>query len=382
MKDAQIASSIRTAELEAERVKGENEAAKLRAASDAMLQVARSEAYQKGETSQKQSEAAVVEAENLARAKAAQAEAKRIEEEKRAELEAPAKALKAKAIIDSEARASQVKIEADADAQALLAKYRAEARGEYERLARKAEGLGMIVQNCGGADKVKAISLCVCVCVCVCLLIFSSLLSSPIHILSIFFSLHQDTHAHSLIHSLKAFQLLMLEQLQPLAAESAKAISNIKFDKVVVWENGGDTGGSSTSNFVRNLTSAVPPAMDVLKHVGGFKNIEKLMPGVGTLDSSDGIELNAFKDYENQLLDTFRGIFDMYDHNRDGRIDGEEFESLLSSPALEEFKSLKEGILDAKPSLLSTLERNGGLMFSDIEDLITMEMKKRDGIMS
>ena len=98
MKDAQIASSIRTAELEAERVKGENEAAKLRASSDAMLQVARSEAYQKGETSQKQSEAAVVEAENLARAKAAQAEAKRIEEEKRAELEAPAKALKAKAI--------------------------------------------------------------------------------------------------------------------------------------------------------------------------------------------------------------------------------------------------------------------------------------------
>ena len=31
----------------------------------------------------------------------------------------------------------------------------------------------------------------------------------------------------------------MLEHLDNLAEASAKAISNIKFDKVVVWENGG-----------------------------------------------------------------------------------------------------------------------------------------------
>ena len=148
-----------------------------------------------------------------------------------------------------------MKIEADAEAHALMAKYRADARGEYERLARKAEGLGMIVQNCGGADK--------------------------------------------------AFQLLMLEQLQPLAKESAKAISNLNFDKVVVWENGGsgsgNGGGSSTSNFVRNLTSAVPPAMDVLKHVGGFENIEQLMPS-----TNSAAVTGPMKDYQNELMETFK----------------------------------------------------------------------------
>ena len=32
---------------------------------------------------------------------------------------------------------------------------------------------------------------------------------------------------------------LMLEHLDTLAEKSAQAISNIKFDKVIVWENGG-----------------------------------------------------------------------------------------------------------------------------------------------
>jgi flotillin len=328
MKNAQITAAIRTAELDAERVKGENEAAKLRAESDSLLQTARAKAYRSGETSEKEAEAGVVEAENIARAKAAQAEAKRIEEEKRAELEAPAKAQKAKVTIDAEARAAKLKIEADAEAHALMAKYKADARGEYERLARKAEGLGMIVQNCGGADK--------------------------------------------------AFQLLMLEQLQPLAKESAKAISNLNFDKVVVWENGGSgsgNGGSSTSNFVRNLTSAVPPAMDVLKHVGGFENIEQLMP------STDSAAVTGpMKDYQNELMETFRGIFDAYDNDRDGRIDRDEFHQLLNSPALEEFKSLRDGMSDAKSDLESRIDRNGGLLFSDIEEVISMEFKKHNDL--
>ena len=174
----------------------------------------------------------------------------------------------------------------------------------------------------------------------------------------------------------KAFQLLMLEQLQPLARESAKAISNLNFDKVVVWENGGNGnssgGGSSTSNFVRNLTSAVPPAMDVLKHVGGFENIEKLMPSTNSLAVTD-----TMKDYQSELLETFRGIFDAYDQDRDGRINRDEFEELLNSPALEEFKSLRDGITEAKKDLESRIDRNGGLMFSDIEEVMSMELKKR-----
>jgi hypothetical protein len=176
----------------------------------------------------------------------------------------------------------------------------------------------------------------------------------------------------------KAFQLLMLEQLQPLAKESAKAISNLNFDKIVVWENGGQNGeGSSTSNFVRNLTSSVPPAMDVLKHVGGFENIESLMPS-SSPSNNFSLSNNTIKDYESELREAFRGIFNAYDHDHDGRINRDEFEKLLQSPALDELKSLRESIEGAKQDLNSRLDRDGGLMFSDIEEVISMELKKRD----
>ena len=41
----------------------------------------------------------------------------------------------------------------------------------------------------------------------------------------------------------------MLEHFDKLAEASAKAISNIKFDKVVVWENGGKNGKSARPIF-------------------------------------------------------------------------------------------------------------------------------------
>ena len=47
-----------------------------------------------------------------------------------------------------------------------------------------------------------------------------------------------------------SFQLLMLEHPESLAKTSAQAISNIKFDKIVVWEGGGNgTGVNNTAQF-------------------------------------------------------------------------------------------------------------------------------------
>ena len=57
----------------------------------------------------------------------------------------------------------------------------------------------------------------------------------------------------------------MLEHLDNLAEASAKAISNIKFDKVVVWESGGQNGKSSTANFLQNMARTLPPMMQVMK---------------------------------------------------------------------------------------------------------------------
>ena len=155
--------------------------------------------------------------------KLAEAEAKKIEAEKRAELEASAKAAKAQTIVDAEAEAEKMRIRAQGEASAIFAKLEAEAKGQYEILAKKGQGLREIVSNCGGADA--------------------------------------------------AFRMLMLEHIDHLSEVAAQAISNIKFDKVVVWDGqgGGGDGGSATSNFLRGLASSLPPALTMMKDIGGVE---------------------------------------------------------------------------------------------------------------
>jgi flotillin len=212
---------IKLANADAQAVVGENEAKAEVAASQAALQVKKAEAYQLGETSRRQAEAAVLEAQHLAMAKAGLAEAQEIEAKRRAELEAPAKADKAKIIVEAEAEADKRRIEAQGEASAIFARLEAEARGQYEILAKKGEGLHQIVQACGGAQE--------------------------------------------------AFQLMMLEHFDHLVEASAKAISNIKFDKVVVWEGAGANGQSATANWLQNMARVLPPMMQVMKDVGGVE---------------------------------------------------------------------------------------------------------------
>jgi flotillin len=173
-----------------------------------------------GETRKRQAEAAVQEAQNLAMAKAALADAQRIEAERRAALEAPAKAEKAKMIVDAQAAAEKQRVEAEGEASAIFARLEAEARGQFEILSKKGEGLKQIVAACGSAEN--------------------------------------------------AYRLLMLEHVDKMAEMSALAISNIKFDKVVVWE-GANGSGSSTTSFLQNLVKMMPPMMHVMQDVGGVE---------------------------------------------------------------------------------------------------------------
>ncbi|HEX3146955.1 MAG TPA: SPFH domain-containing protein [Gemmataceae bacterium] len=214
---------VRLAEANAVATAGEATAQGRVAASQAELAVRKAEAYQLSETKKREAEAAVLEAQNRAMAKAALAEAEKVEAEKRALLEAPAKAEKARTIVDAEAAAEKVKIDATAQAAAIYAKLQAEAKGQYEILAKKGEGLKKIIEACGSAQA--------------------------------------------------AFQMMMLEHMDALTAASAQAISNIKFDKVVVWENGGHNGSgeSNTTNFLQSLARSMPPMMQVMKDVGGVE---------------------------------------------------------------------------------------------------------------
>lgn len=216
---------VRLADANATAVEGESLAQAKIAEAQATLAVRKAEAYQLAETRKREAEAAVLEAQNKALAKAAIAEAEKIEAEKRAALEAPAKAEKAKVIVDAEAAAERVKLEAQAQAATIYAKLEAEARGQYEILAKKGEGLKKIIDACGSAQS--------------------------------------------------AFQLLMLEHLDALAQASAQAISNIKFDKVVVWE-GNNGEKSKTASFLHDMARVMPPMLQVMRDVGGVEIPEYL----------------------------------------------------------------------------------------------------------
>jgi flotillin len=226
VKEAEQLMRISVAEANAKAVDGENQSEAKIAASQATLLVQKAEAYQRGEVKKREAEAAVVEAQNRAMAKAALAQAERVEAEERAKLEAPAKAQKARVLVEAEAEAEKRRLEAEGEAAAIYARLEAEARGQYEILAKKGEGLKQIVEACGGAKE--------------------------------------------------AFQLMMLEHLEHLAESSAKAISNIKFDKVVVWENGGSNGRSNTADFLHKMAGTLPPMMQVMKDIGGVDIPESL----------------------------------------------------------------------------------------------------------
>jgi flotillin len=222
VKDAERQMRISLAEANAKAVAGENTAQASIAASQAELLVKRADAYALGETRKREAEAAVLEAQNPALA-----DAERVEAERRAELEAPAKAEKAKIVVQAEAEAEKRRIEAQGEASAIFAKLEAEARGQYEILARKGEGLREIISACGGAQQ--------------------------------------------------AFQMMMLEHLDHLAAASAAAISNIKFDKIVVWENGGQNGTTNTASFLHGMSRTLPPMMQVLRDIGGVEIPDSLV---------------------------------------------------------------------------------------------------------
>jgi len=244
VRDREREMRVRVADANAQAIEGENESKARVAQANASLKVQEAEAYQRAETRRREAEASVLEAQYVAQAKAAEAEAKKVEAETRAQLESVSRAQKAKTIVDAEAQAEQKKIDANAEAAAMFARLEAEARGQYEILAKKGDGLRQVVESCGGAQE--------------------------------------------------AFRMLMLEHLDHLSETAAPAISNVKFDKVVVWD-GGNGNGNAATGFLRGMAGALPPMMQIMKDVGGVEMPEYF----GKLtDSEEAQEREAQRDRE------------------------------------------------------------------------------------
>jgi flotillin len=121
--------------------------------------------------------------------------------------------------IAAEAEAERIRREAKGTADGILAKYLAEAEGTRKLLEAKADGYRKLVESVGG-----------------------------------------DAQAAS--------TFLMIEKLEELVARQVEAISNLKIDKITVWDSGGNGDGSSTSNFIANLFKSLPPLQDISEMAG------------------------------------------------------------------------------------------------------------------
>ena len=212
---------IKLADANARAIEGENKAKADVVASQAALQVKQAEAYQLGETRKARprppcSSPAPCHGQGRdRRGPAGRGPAPR-------RVGSPGQGRKGpRSIVDAEAEAEKRRIEAEGQASAIFAKLDAEARGQFQILAKKGEGLKQIIDACGGAEQ--------------------------------------------------AFQMMMLEHFDHLVEASAQAISNIKFDKVVVWEGGGKDGHSATAKWLQDMARTLPPMMQVMKDIGGVE---------------------------------------------------------------------------------------------------------------
>jgi flotillin len=214
-KSAEADQRVFVQEQEASAIKGENASKASIAEYNAGLEVKRAAALQQAEVARYEAQVSIQQA-----LYKAEQERLRAEEVVRQEIE------KNKVEIAAEAEAERIRREARGEADGILAKYQAEAEGVRQLLESKAEGYRKLVESVGG-----------------------------------------DAQAAS--------TFLMIEKLEELVSRQVEAISNLKIDKITVWDSGGNENGSSTSNFISNLFKSLPPLQDI-SQMAGFELPEYL----------------------------------------------------------------------------------------------------------
>lgn len=250
--EAQRDQRVRVSEANAIATEGENTAKVTVANSNADRRVKEAEAERLAITSEKVAQATALKDSYAAEEAAERQRAIKEKATQEANVIVPAEVDREKAIVDAEARAETIrrvqKGEADAvrlqkqaeadgikavkqaEADGLRFKLTAEADGQRLKLLAEAEGVEALLKNKakGFADLVAA---------------FSS--------------------------EEQAQLMLVIEQLPKLVEEQVKAVSNLKIDKVTVWDSGkGADGKSTTSNFLSSLIGSLPPLHEITKNVG------------------------------------------------------------------------------------------------------------------
>lgn len=219
--EAERDTRIKTAEANATAVQGENISRVTIADSDAERREREAEANRRAFAAERVQAAKAQEEAYSAEQKAELARAERERAAQSATIVVSAEINKQKAIIEAQAEAEKIREKAKGEADAIYAKMEAEARGMLEMLTKQAEGLDRIVRAAGNNPK-------------------------------------------------DAVLLLVADKLPELVRLQTEAISNIKIDKITVWDGGQHSadGKNGTANFVSGLYKSVPPLKDIFDMAG------------------------------------------------------------------------------------------------------------------
>lgn len=245
--EAEKEQRVKTAQFNATAVEGENQSQVSIANSDASRNVAQAEAKKKSTAADLVNDADAKSEGYIAEAKSEKERGLMRKEKLHAEEVVPQEIAKEKVIIDAEAEAGRLEKIAGGEAKAIFLKAEAEAKGQYEILAKNAEGFKELVDAAGG-DPTKAI------------------------------------------------QFLLADKAESLLEIQVGAIKNIDFDKIVVWDNGGNgDGNGGTKNFINDMMTALPGFQSIFDAAGveipGFLQGKALeLPAVKETESKVEVE--------------------------------------------------------------------------------------------
>ncbi|HUE41616.1 MAG TPA: SPFH domain-containing protein [Chthoniobacterales bacterium] len=239
--EAQRDQRIRVANANAEATKGENLALVEIANSNAGRRTNEAEAERIASAAEKVAHARALEESYTSEQKAETQRAERDKATQYANVVVPAEIAKNRVIVEAEAQAEQTRrlrqgeadgqratkqAEADgllfvkrAEAEGLKARLLAEADGTESILTKKAAGFRDLIETCGGAAG--------------------------------------------------AQNMLITEQLPNIVREQVNAISNLKIDKVTVWDSGKNANGKTgTADFLSGMIGALPPLHELARNAG------------------------------------------------------------------------------------------------------------------
>lgn len=213
---------VKVASANATAVEGENTAKITIANSDASRREAMAEAERQAVAAEKVQSAKALQEAYAAEQTAEMARSERERATRTADIVIPTEINKKKVEIEAEAMAEQTRRIAKGDADAILVKKQAEGQGIYEVLSKQALGFEKLVEAAGQ-------------------------------------------------NSRDAVLLLIADKLPEIVKTQVEAISNIKIDKVTVWDNmasGADGKTPATANFLSGMMKSIPPLDDIFKSAG------------------------------------------------------------------------------------------------------------------